>query len=557
MKNNVFRLLALLLALVMCVSLLIACSDPQNPNDDTDDPGTSDPGTDDPKCDGNHVDANKDGKCDSCGAKVDSEEDPKCDGNHIDEDNDSLCDNCGTELKPAKVEIDHSVPEGTNFADEVKNIVNVLHYTTGDHEAYNPWDEICPSTGMEVSPGDYVGDMIFDRTAWLEENYGIVMGCEYIPHGDQFINAVRTEWQTGSRDYQMVDYFAFGAQKVMGQEYFLNMADIEYIDFEDPWWIDSAIEAFRLGDYVEFGASDMLLLDKGATTLVYFNLGMAEDLGIEDLYDLARNNEWTLDVLAECAELALEDNGDDVWDHNDIYGISNGDDPVHNLYIGSGNNFIKTDEYGEFYYSYCTDDGTADVMIDILEKVMYADWYWNSWIKRDLGPENQPKFDNGQALFSFGKAKNCLTMKDMEADYGILPIPMYDEEQGRYYSQVSNYHDSLFAIPMSATGNTEIIGAAIELLSHYSYYNIYDNFFEIIIQNRGARDAESKEMLDIIFDTRTYDMGLLYDPVGISDRVLRYTNTGETGVISFWEGYSNQLEDAITKLNELMYEYNG
>ena len=109
---------------------------------------------------------------------------------------------------------------------------------------------------------------------------------------------------------------------------------------------------------------------------------------------------------------------------------------------------------------------------------------------------------------------------------------------------------------MSAVGKTEIIGAAIELMSYYSYYNIYDNFFETIIQNRGTRDAESKEMLGLIFSTRTYDMGLLYDPVGISDKVLRYTNTGETGVISYWDGFASQLEEAIKDLNELADKYN-
>ncbi len=520
MKNNVFRLLALVLALLMCFSLLVACAQPETP----DQPGTEDPGNQPGEDKPNEEDPGK--------------EDPG-------------------EEKPEKEYVEHSVPEGKNFATDPKNIVNVLHYTTGDHEAYNPWDEICPSTGMEVSPGDYVGDMIFDRTAWLEENYGIIMGCEYVEHGDGFINAVRTEIQTGARDYQMVDYFAFGAQKIMGQEFFLNMAEIEYIDFEDPWWVESAIDALSLGEYVEFGVSDMLLLDKGATTLIYYNIGMAEDLGIDNLYDLVRNHEWTLDALVECAELALDDaDGNDEYDHNDIYGISNGDDPVHNLYIGSGNTFIAKDAAGEFYYSYRNEEHTTDIMIDILEKVMYADWYWNSWIKRSLGEDNQPKFSDGHALFSFSKAKSCLQMRDMVDDYGILPIPMYDLEQGQYYSQVSNYHDSLFAIPMSATGNTEIIGAAIELLSHYSYYNIYDNFFEIIIQNRGSRDAESKEMLDLIFDTRTYDMGLLYDPVGISDKVLRYTNTGETGVISYWDGFASQLEEAISDLNELMYKYN-
>jgi len=465
----------------------------------------------------------------------------------------------GTTGRPDKEEVPHSVEEGKNFSSYTNNLVNVLHYTNeGAHEAYVPWDEICPSTGMEASPGDLVGDMIYDRTAWLEENYGIVMGCEYRAHGPEFVTLVRTMIETTSSDYQMVDYFAFGAQKLMGQEYFLNMADVEYIDFDDPWWVDSAIEALSLGDYVEFAASDMLLLDKGATTLVYYNIGMAEDLGITDLYDLVRNGEWTIDALAEYAELALEDNGDEVWDHNDVWGVSNGDDPVHNLYIGSGYKFINKNEDGTFYYEYRNLEETTDVMIDILEKVMYADWFWNSWLKRDLGGDFQPKFDEGKCLFNFSKAKACIGLKNMKDNYGILPIPMYDESQDQYYSQVSNYHDSLFAIPKSVgdLGNTEIVGAAIELMSYYSYYNVYDNFFETIIQNRGTRDGESKEMLGIIFETRTYDMGLLYDPVGISDKVLRYTATGETGVISFWDGYASQLEEAIEDLNELAEKYN-
>ena len=514
MKTNLLRVLLVALALVLCLGLFAACKDPeQNPDDKPTTDDTQKP-TDDPNQDPN---------------------DP-----------------------PKEEEVAPSVPTGTSFAGLENNVVNVLHYTNeGAHEAYIPWDEICPSTGMDISPGDYVGDMIYDRTAWLEENYGIVMGCEYLAHGPDFVTRVRTIIETNSQDYQMIDYFAFGAQKLMGQEYFLNMNDIEYIDFEDPWWVDSAIEALSLGDYVEFGASDMLLLDKGATTLIYYNIGMAEDLGIDDLYDLVRNGDWTIEALAEYAALALnDDNGDDVYDHNDTFGISNGDDPVHNLYIGSGYKFIAKNEDGEFYYQYRTDEETTDVMITILEEVMYADWYWNSWIKRDLGKDYQPKFSEGKALFSFDKAKGCLTLRTMEEDYGILPIPKYSSEQDQYYSQVSNYHDSLFAVPMSALGNTEIIGAAIELMSYYSYYNIYNDFFEIIIQNRGPRDGESKEMLNLIFDTRTYDMGLLYDPVGISDQVLRFTNTGTTGVVSFWDGYASKLEEAIDALNELAEKYN-
>ena len=503
MKSNLMRALLLLLALILCLGT-VACA---TPNDD--EPG----------------------------------ENP-------DEDVQGDDTTDGEEEEEPRVLPD--VP-----SDMIDFELNVLHYTVdGSHENWVPWDEICPQEGIDSHIGDLIADDIFDRAAWIEENYGVTLTCTYLGH-DKLPTTVSSLIGSGSDEYHLVDDFGYAAQKLFGKNYFLNLAEVDYIDFEKPWWVDSSIEELSLGDYVEFAASDMLILDKGATTMIFYNIPMATDLGITGIYDDVRDNEWTLETLAEYAELALQETGNDVLDENDIYGFISGDDPVIGFYIGAGMHLIDFDGL-EFYYQYGSDESTFDVMITILDDIMYQDFYWNGWLTRnDVAKENQPDFKEDKGLFTFGMAKGCNSMRDMVSAYGILPIPMYDNTQDSYYSQVSNYHDSLFAIPMTVKdADVSKIGAILELLSYYSYYEVYPDFYDVVIQGRGTRDAESKEMLEICFSNRTYDLGLVYDPNGFSDKVLRYTQYGNSNVASFYEQYQTQLETAMEDLNTLMEDYN-
>ncbi len=435
--------------------------------------------------------------------------------------------------------------------DGVAGTFNVLHYTTDNHTWTNPWDEIVPSTGLEVSPGDLIGDDIFERATWLEEKYGIVVGCEYLNYL-QMPTRLPQLIGSGSTDYQLLDTMGYSAQKLMGNEYFTNMADLPYVDFDHPWWVDNALEELKLGDYVEFAVSDMLLVDKSATMIALYNIDMAVELQLNNLYDEVRNFEWTIEKMAEYAEIAAENgsNGDDVADKNDVYGLITNDDPVHMLYLAAGCKFMSKNDDGTFYYSYGTGD-TFDVMMDNLNVLMYADFTWNNWVHSDA-----PVFVDGGSLFTFDKLKRCMLMREMKDDYGILPMPMYEEEQGEYFGPVSNYHDSMFAVINTNVDNLETIGAALELMGYFSYYEIYTDFFEVLIQNRGTRDAESKEMLGVIFANRAYDMGLIYDPFSITNKVLRITATGSDGVVSQWEGLVNYREDTIKQLNELVEKYN-
>ena len=430
--------------------------------------------------------------------------------------------------------------------------LNVMHWQViGLENVWTIWEEICPDEEITSHTGDLITDDIYDRTAWLAENYGITVTKTWQEH-NTLPHVVANMLSSGSDEFQLLVEFGFDAQRVFGKNYFLDLATLDYIDFEKPWWVDSAISELSLGDYVEFGVSDMLILDKASTTMTFYNAQMADDLGISGLYTLVENNEWTIEAMAEYAEMALSDDGDGEWTDMDTYGIIAGDDPTHNFYIGAGKHFIARDKDGDYFYEYGSDEETIDIMITILDEIMYQDFLWNTWQHQNT---NNVDFKTGSALFQVETARLCNSLRQMEDDYGILPNPLYDEYQEQYYSQVSNYGDSMFAV-FNTAGDPDKVAAAIELMSYYSYYNVYPDFYEVVIQGRGTRDAESKEMLEVIFNGRTYDIGLLYDPVGITDKILRYPINEDTNIASFLATHNSALEQAIEALMELRDDYN-
>ena len=431
--------------------------------------------------------------------------------------------------------------------------LSVMHWTNeGAHENYNPWNEICPADGVTGQIGDIIEDAVFDRTGWIKENYGITMTNMYQEHvalPSQVANLI----SSGSDEYQVLVEFGFDAQRIMGKNYFLDLSVLPNIDFSKPWWVKESIEQLSIGEFVEVAASDLLVLDKGATSLIFYNIPMADDLGLGNLYDLVDDGEWTIEALAECAEQAYMDDGNDIRDEHDIYGISNGDDPVLDLYAGAGMRFIDRDEDGEYFFSYGFEEETLDVMTVILEEIMYQDFFWNSWLARDTVSDH-PSFKDSESLFNVSMAKGCNSLRDMEDSYGILPIPKFDEYQENYYSRVNNYHDSLISV-FNTAGDPDAVGVALEVLSYYSYYNIYPQFYEVVIQGRGTRDEDSLRMLDTIFSTRTYDLGLIYGTEGFTDQVLRYTAHGDTNLSSFVASWESKLNTVMKDLNELASTY--
>lgn len=109
--------------------------------------------------------------------------------------------------------------------------------------------------------------------------------------------------------------------------------------------------------------------------------------------------------------------------------------------------------------------------------------------------------------------------RNMDADFGILPMPKYDTAQETYYHTVNSNTCSTIEIPVSSAVDTEFTGIIIEAMSAESTYTIREAYYEINLGTKITRDEESKVMLDIIFSTRIYDIGEIYNWGGVGDSV--------------------------------------
>ena len=155
-------------------------------------------------------------------------------------------------------------------------------------------------------------------------------------------------------------------------------------------------------------------------------------------------------------------------------------------------------------------------------------------------------FTNGHGLYFWMRLDNVLSMRASEVAFGILPIPKYDEAQETYLCNVSPWTTGLLAIPTTATDPSRN-GLIIEALSAESKYVLQPAYYEIALKEKQTRDEESKEMLELIFNNRVFDIAEFYRIGTLSDVILEMGSAKSFDMASRYEKLSKATIKAIDK----------
>ena len=135
-------------------------------------------------------------------------------------------------------------------------------------------------------------------------------------------------------------------------------------------------------------------------------------------------------------------------------------------------------------------------------------------------------FMNGQGLFlteSIGKAH---IMREMRDDFGILPYPKYDEAQENYITYVNPI--SCFLTIPTTNPDMKRTGIILDALTYDSYKNCLPIYYDVTVSQKGLRNDDSIEMLQIVRDNRSTQVSNLY---GITNKL------------------NNQLQDVVLNGN--------
>lgn len=127
-------------------------------------------------------------------------------------------------------------------------------------------------------------------------------------------------------------------------------------------------------------------------------------------------------------------------------------------------------------------------------------------------------FPNGQSLFmgdGFVGSINKYRM-NMTDDFGVLPFPKYNETQSKYYCLFNSAWGTVYAVPIT-NPDTERTGYILDVMGYYSTDTVNTAVIEKNVLVKATRDNESAEMLEIIFDSKFFELGqwgsTVYDTV--------------------------------------------
>ena len=155
-------------------------------------------------------------------------------------------------------------------------------------------------------------------------------------------------------------------------------------------------------------------------------------------------------------------------------------------------------------------------------------------------------FEADRALFNITWLNRASQFRDMDTDFGIVPMPKYDTTQDSYYSFVHMYCANCIVVPKTGQDFART-GVIVEALSAESMYTLKPAYYDKTLMGKGVRDAESAAMLDIIFATRIYDLGYMFNWGGLYSQVGSLAGkAGQTDI----SGYASSLTRVAKAVNK-------
>ncbi len=336
---------------------------------------------------------------------------------------------------------------------------------------------------------------------------------------------------------------------------YYNFYDLD-IDLEQPWWDQGIIRDLTVDGklFAVTGAYSLTSFD--ATWVMFFNKTVLENndmLAGVDPYELVRNNEWTLDKFYEIVKKAGNDDGDQVMTEGtgDIFGLVSSSFGIRGLYFGADQGYVtKTtakDGTSEFTHA------LTDAAVAATNKVIDIYSHQNTKLLGYTVVQSQMR--GGLTLF----APEVLRMASYYAgkqgestdpvDIGIVPHPKLNSDQANYKHNVDN-HIIYTCVPKTCK-DIEQIANFLEVYAYHSYFTVYNDYLNLY-KYTYTTDTEAADMVDIILQSRSFDLGYQFGWAGIDTAYINGVTAGNNVVAELKGELGTAIVEAANAYKETL-----
>ena len=433
------------------------------------------------------------------------------------------------------------LPEDLNFNGET---VTVLYWDDVEH----------PEFESEGITGDIVNDAIYNRNVHVEEKLGVTLGFVHTKGNGSniaaFKNFVGNAFAAGESEYDLIASYSRTTAACAQAGYCLDLLELDYLNFENPWWPSSLIDIVGIGDSMYFASGDASVNVLHMMYCTLYNKDLITEYNLQDPVELVRSGKWTIEAMKTMSKDLYQDlDNDNKKSAGDFFGTTVGSYHIDALYTGSGLRLVEQGEGDTLLV--VSQDFFSEKAIALCDNL--GEWLATNDV---YDSTSTAAFTAGNCIFDINRCRTAASLQDVDWSYGVLPVPKYDEEQENYISVMGNPF-TLYAV-YANTKDANRAAAVLECWAAEAYRTTTPAQFETTMKLKYSESDVEAEMFDIIRSTVCFDMGRLFNPdlANITDIFFAAADNGQSWA-TISKGYSKSLPKLMTKISNAFLAQQG
>ena len=439
-----------------------------------------------------------------------------------------------TESETTREEIPDNLPE-RDFAGKAFRVISMADKTY--------------ETTVDEYTGTAENDALYDRNLRIIERFNCTI--EAISSSDPVASAINTA-TAGTNDYEIVSMVNFQSGQAITSKSFLNWYDIPFVNLEMPWYVKFINESGTIHGKAFTVTGDMSLTSLTFTVGMFFNQKVCGDYGYtaEDLYEMVDSNTWTIDSFLQIIDnIYVDVNGDGEDDINDLYGYGGSMYDDIDIWLPAFDHAVTgRDENGNLTLTLDNEKTIAitEKLIRLIHETQGSN-VKGTW-------EAQKFFAADLLAFAPIRFYDCFgTLREMESEYSILPVPKWDEAQQEYRSTLTDEFSAYGMIKSVPEEDYEFVGILFEAMNAESYKTVYPVYYDIALKGKYSTDPKTAEIMDKIVSSRSFDVGFTFG-ARVLDHVPYYVRDlvkqKSTDMASLLAKKENVIEKGLREINE-------
>ena len=338
---------------------------------------------------------------------------------------------------------------------------------------------------------DMVVNASYTRNKTVEKRLGIRFGYVSTPgntnHTQEFVQFLNRDITSGMCEYDIFGVYGLTGAACSVAGLCMDLKEYDYINFDKPWWPERLQDEATINRKLYFASGDIATSYLYEMYMIFYNTDMITQYKFDtDPLTYAIDGTWTWDKFYEyCAAVGANDaNNNQTVDGDDKYGFIAELGTLCPIFFSADLKMFAHDRTGGVSVAEECFSNKADTFISEINNFIHNS---GTALYYEL-TDNKVKdfFANSNTLFMIQRAavaKSTLAVKE-GLNYGILPMPKYDEEQENYVSTLANGF-SLYGMSIGVAkeeGRDEMCSAVLECLASESYRQISPVLFETVMK---------------------------------------------------------------------------